>query len=169
MEKGAINKDFLSGYIFARDSGIATVDAIVIANDNLTFGEVSANVTTALPASFNGTVWLKVLSSSSLWSQQAKQRLVYIENLAGSFQQRGVKAGIYSDASTWAKVFGSQGAGSDGLRVFPVWYANENNIQSFDDFSYAGFGTWDKPSIKNYKNNVYVCSSWIASLNFYNE
>ncbi len=166
-ETGTINKNFLNGFIFAKDAGIATVDAIVIVNDNFTANSLSANVTSALPASFNGTVWLQVLSSPKLWSQDVNKRIPYLAGLVLAFKQRGLKAGIYSDANTWQSVFGSQGAGSDGLKVSPVWYVNENNVQSFDDFSYAGFGTWTKPSLKNYQKSVYLCYNMIASLNFY--
>jgi len=166
-DQGTINKDFLNGFIFAKDAGIATVDAIVIVNDNFTANGLSANVTSALPASFNGTIWLKVLNSPNLWTQQMNQRIAYLEGLVLAFKQRGLKAGVYSDANTWASVFGSQGAGSDSLKLAPAWYVNENNVQSFDDFSYAGFGKWTKPSLKNFQKNVYTCYNMIASMNFY--
>jgi len=166
-ERGTINKDFLTGFIFARDAGIYTVDALVIVNDNLTTSGLSANVTAALPATFNGTVWLQVLDSQNLWTQDISRRISYLENLILAFRQRGLSVGIYSDAKTWASVIGSQGAGSETLKFASVWYVNENNVQSFDDFSYAGFGTWTKPTLKSFQKNVYTCYAMIASLVFY--
>ncbi len=67
----------------------------------------------------------------------------------------------------WQSVFGSQGAGSKILSATPVWYFNDNAVQSFDDFSYAGFGTWDEPSMKNYARNVYLCYLSFASYEYY--
>ena len=166
-ERGAINKDFLNGYIFARDAGIATVDAIVIVNDNFTSTSLSANVTSALPASFNGTIWLRVLASDQLWNQDVSKRISYLETLVLAFKQRGVKAGVYSDANAWAAVFGTPYAGSDTLKAVPVWYANDNGVQNFDDFDYAGFGTWTQPSLKSYQKYAYLCYTTITSLNFY--
>jgi len=166
-DQGTINKDFLNGFIFAKDAGISTVDAIVIVNDNFTTNGLSANVTAALPMNFNGTVWLKVLNSPNLWTHDVSRRVAYLENLVLAFKQRSVEAGIYSDANTWASVMGSQGAGSDSLKSAPVWYVNENNVQSFDDFSYAGFGTWTKPALKNFQKNAYMCYVWVASLDYY--
>jgi len=142
-QDGSINKDFLNTFTNAIDRGITTVDAALMVNDTFIPEEFSANVTHALPASFNGTVWLRVYDSKRLWSQDVSQRIPYFEKLVLAFKQRGVKVGIYSRAKEWASVFGSQGAGSDILEATSIWYANYNNVKSFSDFSYAAFGTWD--------------------------
>ena len=166
-EKGTINKNFLDGFIFARDAGISTIDAIVIVNDTLVPGELSADVASALPANFNGTVWLQVLNAPALWTRQMSKRMAYLEDLILAFKQHGLTAGIYSDAKAWTSIIGYQTIGSDTLNSAPVWYVNTNNVQSFDDFSYAGFGTWTKPNLKNYQKNFYICYTVAASFDYY--
>jgi len=166
-EQGVTNRDFLNGYIYSKDAGIATVDALVIVNDNFTSNWLSTTITSALPASFNGTVWLQVLDSPKLWNQTISRRIAYLETLVLAFKQNGFKVGTYSNANTWQSVFGSQSAGSDTLKLASVWYANDNGNQNFDDFSYAGFGTWTKPALKNYQNSVYTCYTNVVSFNYY--
>jgi len=164
---GVLSAYFLDSYIFARDAGIATVDGIVVVNDNLSVSELSANVVSALPRSFNGIIWLQIYDSPSLWSEDVSKRISYLESLVLAFKQRGVKAGVSSNEKTWISVFGSQGAGSDTLKAAPVWYVNDNGNQSFDDFSYAGFGTWTQPALKNYQKDVWICDISLASFNYY--
>lgn len=166
-EQGVTNRDFLNGYIYSKDAGIATVDALVIVNDNFTSNWLSTTITSALPASFNGTVWLQVLDSPKLWNQTISRRIAYLETLVLAFKQNGFKVGTYSNANTWQSVFGSQSAGSDTLKLASVWYANDNGNQNFDDFSYAGFGTWTKPVLKNCQNSIYTCYTNFVSLDYY--
>jgi len=166
-KQGTINKNFLNGFIFAKDAGISTVDATVVVNDTLVPSELSADVTAALPANFNGTVWLQVLNAPTLWDRQMSQRISYLEDLVLAFQQHNLTTGIYSDANAWTSILGSPGIGSETLDSALVWYANNNGIQSFDDFNYAGFGTWTKPSLKNYKNYVPICYIVTTSFDYY--
>ena len=166
-QQGIIKTDFYDGYIFARDAGISAVDAIVIVNDTLVPSELTADVTAALPSNFNGTVWLQVLNAPTLWTRQMSKRMAYLEDLIFAFKRHGLTAGIYSDAKAWISIIGYQTIGSDTLNSVPVWYVNTNNVQSFDDFSYAGFGTWTKPNLKNFLNWAHDCQTWIASFDFY--
>jgi len=82
-------------------------------------------------------------------------------------QQHGLKPGFYSNAVDWSTVLGAQGAGSDILKATPVWYSNTNGVESFDGFSYAGFGTWDEPKMKNYIYNFYICSTYFWGADYY--
>jgi len=168
-EMGHINQDFLSGYIFAKDAGISTIDATVMVNDTSVAAEISTKIATALPTNFNGTIWLQIINAPQLWTQDISRRIPYLEALVLVLKQNGVTAGVSADANTWVSIFGSQRAGSDTLKAAPVWYANDNEVQSFDDFSYAGFGTWTQPTLKTYQNSVYLCGTMLGSLDYYED
>ncbi len=165
-EKGNIKAEFFDGYNFAQDAGIA-IDAIVIVNDALTPSELSSSMASVLSSHFSGTIWFQVLSSPKLWSQSVNKRLAYLDKLILSCKKYGLNVGIYSDAKAWKSVFGGQHVGSDILKSVPVWYVNDNGIQSFDDFSESGFGTWTEASLKNFEAYPFECDNWITSLNFY--
>jgi len=164
---GILSTYFLDSYNSARGAGIATVDGIVVVNDNLSVSELSASVASALPASFNGIIWLQVCDHPSLWSEDLSKRISYLESLVLAFKQHGVKVGVSSNEKTWISVFGSQGVGSDILKAAPIWYANDNGNQNFDDFSYAGFGTWTQPALKDYQKDVWICGITLVSFNYY--
>ncbi len=166
-ETGTVNKDFLTNYIYSRDAQIPGFDALVMVNDTFAAEDLCNGVARALPTHFNGTVWLNVQNKQGLWSRDTDERISYLESVAKTCQQHGLNPGVYSSTDVWATVMGSQGTGSDTLSALPVWYFNDNNVQSFDDFSYAGFGTWENPQMKNYGTNTYLCGSYITSLDYY--
>ena len=166
-EKGNINKNFIASYIATRDVKIKDVDAIIRVNDAFAPEDVANQVARALPGKFNGTVWLHVVNQQSRWSLNETDRIPYLTNLTKACKERGLKPGVYSSADEWANVFGNQGESSDILSAVPVWYSNQNGDDSFDDFDYAGFGAWETPQMKNYKNNAYLCNMLVWSLNYY--
>jgi len=166
-QAGNVPKDFLLNYIYAKDSGIAKFDTMVIINDTFAATDICNGVAHALPASFKGNVWLNVQNGQGFWSQDIDDRISYLETVAKTCGQHGLTVGVYSDAATWATVMGSQGAGSDTLKALPVWYFNDNNVQDFSDFDYAGFGTWDKATMKQYSTNQYTCNFYVAGYQYY--
>jgi len=166
-ETGTVNPNFLNNYIYSKDAQIPGFDALVMVNDTFADEDLCNGVARALPKNFNGTVWLDVENKQGLWSRDTDDRISYLEAVIKTCQQHGLNPGVYSSADVWATVMGSQGIGSDTLSAVPVWYFNDNNVQNFDDFSYAGFGTWEKPQMKNYGTNAYLCGSYITSLDYY--
>jgi len=166
-ETGTLNKDFLLDYIYSKDAKIQNFDAVVMVNDTFAAEDVCNGVAKALPASFNGTVWLNVENKNGLWSRDIDARIPYLEDLTKACQNHGLKPGVYSSADVWSTLMGSQGAGSDTLKALPVWYFNDNGSADFSDFEYAGFGTWDSPQMKNYGTNTYLCGAYVTSFNFY--
>jgi len=165
---GNINsKTFLLNYIASRDAKIKNVDAIVRVNDSLVPEDLCNGVAGGLPARFSGNVWLSIQNYQTLWSLPIDQRISYVENLTKACQNHGLKIGIASSALEWHDVFGSSAVGSDVLKKVPVWYVNNNGNADFDDFDYAGFGTWDSPSLKSYSVNAYVCDKFITNFLYF--
>ena len=168
-EKGNINKNFLATYISIRNVKISNVDAIIRVNDAFTPEEVANQVARALPTKFNGTVWLEVVNQQSRWSLNETDRIPYLSNLTKACKEHGLKPGVYSSADDWNIVMGNQGKSSDILNAVPVWYLNSNGVESFDDFDYAGFGAWEKPQMKSFKNSAFICDMYVGSLNYYED
>jgi len=162
------SKTFLLNYIASKDAKIKYVDARVSLNDSFSAEDICNGVAGGLPAKFNGTVWLDVRRNTNLWSQPVRFRIGYLEQLVRVCQSHGLKVGVSSSAEEWVDVMGSQGAGSDTLKAVPVWYEHENENADFDDFDYAGFGTWDTPTMKTYHSNTYLCDNiFIWKLNYF--
>jgi len=166
-QSGTINKDFLKNYIYSRDAKIPDFDASVLVNDTFAAEDICNGVSKALPTSFNGTVWLNIQNKPGYWSRDVADRIDYLGELATVCKTHGLNTGIYSSADDWTTVMGSQGAGSDTLKAIPVWYYNDNGSADFEDFDYAGFGSWTKPGMKNYGASPYICMTYINSLNYY--
>jgi len=159
---------FLRNYIIAKDAKIKTVDAIARINDYFTEDEICNTVAGGLPAKFDGTVWLEVKNERSLWSQDVKFRLGYLDKLVKVCQSHGLKVGIYSSAANWVGVLGYLGIGTDTLNAVPVWYSNSNGKADFDDFDSIGFGAWNAPTMKSYVVNEYICDKiFVVSQNYF--
>jgi len=166
-ERGNVNTNFLKSYIASRDAKIRGFDALITLSDSFEPEDLCNEVAHALPTSFNGTVWLDVENQQSYWSRNISERIPFLENITTVCKDHGVSVGIYSSAQNWASVFGSQGAGSDILKAVPIWYQNDNDSADFDDFEYAGFGTWKTPQLKNYKSDTRICNYYANSINYF--
>jgi len=165
-ERGNVNTNFLKSYIASKDAKIKYFDALVTVSDSFEPSDVCSQVAQALPTSFNGTVWLDVENKQSYWSRNVSERIPFLENITTVCKDQGIKVGIYSSSQDWASVFGSQGAGSDILKAVPVWYQNDNQNADFDDFEYAGFGTWETPQMKKYQGDM-ICNFYATSINYF--
>ena len=63
---------------------------------------------------------------------------------------------------------GNQTAGSDKLRALPVWYYNGKNTTDFNDWSYASFGGWKQPAMKEYdRERIVFCNTYIYGYEYY--
>jgi len=162
-EQGKTNPYFLTNFINSRDAQIKDYDAVVTVKDAFEPEAICNGVAHALPRGFNGTVWLEVQNTGSLWSRNVSERVPYLEKIIKSCQGHGLKPGIYSSAESWFFVMGDQEAGSHTLKAVPVWYFNDNQKNNFNDFEYAGFGPWDAPKMKAYGKDL-DCAYSITSL-----
>ena len=170
-EQGNINQNFLKSYIRAHDANIKDFDAIVRINDSLDVEQIWDKISDAIPASFNGTVWLDVQDNQNLWSLNVSQRLQYLSLSVriGQYYKDAFKVGVVSSADAWTHVMGTQGVGNEILNNVQVWYSNDNEAQNFHDFEYAGFGTWKAAAagMKSYTGDTMICNYYASSVNYY--
>jgi len=150
-------------YLLSHHGGIPDFDAIAVLNDTFSPEEICSGVAKALPPTvwptyFNGSVWLDVRNRAGFCSRPLSGRVSYLENVIKACQNHGLSVGVASTVSDWIAVMGSQKAGSDVLKAVPLWYFNDNDKLNFDDFEYAGFGTWDAPKMKLYDSSFGIPS-----------
>jgi len=165
--RGTLNSQFLTNYINSLDSGMEMVDAIVRVNDSSVPFIVCNEIVKNLPPGFDGVVWFHIKNDKSFWTKPVDDRVNFLVNLTTTCDQRGLEVGVYSDAAGWAATMGFQSAGNFKLKNLPVWYFNDNTYQNFNDFHYAGFGNWPKPSMKEYSGSTSLCSSYVDGLEYY--
>jgi len=165
--RGTFNSGFLTNYINSLDAGIEMVDAIVRVNDSFVPESFCNDIVKNLPPGFDGTVWFHVKNDKSIWTKPVDDRVNYLVTLTGACTQRGLDVGVYSDAAGWAAIMGFQSAGNFKLRTLPVWYFNDNTLQNYNDFYYAGFGNWGKPNMKEYAGSSYLCGTYFDGYDFY--
>ena len=165
--QGKVNKNFLANYVEAKAAKIKNVDAVIRVNDTFTPEDVCNAVVHALPAQFNGNVWFDVANQPGRWSLPGSMRLHHLEDLTEVCKDHGLKPGVYSNVEDWIAVMGWRKAGSDIMGAIPVWYANQDGNANFNDFESVGFGSWQKPQMKNYQNNTSLCRIPLLSVDYY--
>jgi GH25 family lysozyme M1 (1,4-beta-N-acetylmuramidase) len=136
--------DFIDPYIFPC-RGISAADQVDSFIDNL--GDT-----------FYSYVWVDIEQNPSpgcSWSSYtADQNCKFIGELVDRILLRGKYPGFHSSNTMWNQVFGNAAACSV-YSDYPLWYANYNGQQSYDDF--VSFGGWTSPSRKQYQADVSVC------------
>ena len=165
-DRGTFNTNYINTFIYLLDANISNVDAIVRISDKFDPEGTCNNITRALPQAFNGTVWLAVETASS-WSVEVGRRIDFLEEFSLNCRAHGFKVGIFSKVTSWTLIMGSPTAGSDKLRTLPVWYFNDNGVDDFNDFRYAGFGKWPSATMKEYRTSPYLCSNTFAGYEYY--
>jgi len=96
-------------------------------------------------------LWLDI-EGTQYWKDQTFNR-IFFEDMVKQLNSLSVKFGIYSSASQWDPIFGSSYHGGS---AYELWYAHYDGVMSFSDFH--AFGGWTKPTIKQYRGDVSVCS-----------
>jgi len=163
---GTVNPNFAMNFFNSRLANI-NVDAIIRLNDASPPETLANYIASALPVAFNRTVYFEI-SRFNLWGRPLNQRISYLEQVVQACRKHGVSTGIYSSAEDWMTMMGSQGAGSDILKAIPLWYEHDDGVQDFSDFSSVGFGTWDKPTMKNFGATKTACID-VESVNIYDD
>jgi len=101
-------------------------------------------------------VWLDI-EAPSLWGSQSDNR-AFFEGLVSELQALNQEIGVYTSASQWVPIMGSDyTAGSS----FPLWYAHYDGEKSFSDFT--PFGGWSQPTMKQYAGSSTTCGIGIDS------
>ncbi len=164
QDLGAI-PTFADNYNRAKTAGIANYDAVININDHTLPETICTQAVHAIPAEFNGRVWI---SFNFDWVGTFARRMSYLDLLIQSCQKHGLKMGIYSDALTWANVFGDEKASSGTAQAVPLFYENDDNNASFDDFSSASFGAWTAPTMKAFAGETKgFCSTDLITKSFF--
>ena len=156
---------FIDNYNNAKTAGIANYDAVINIS-GITWPEnICVDAVHALPAEFNGRVWI---SFTEDWVGTFSRRMTYLDSLIQACQKHGLKMGIYSDAQTWIMVFGDQKASSPTVQALPLFYEDDDNNASFDDFSSASFGAWTAPTMKAFAGETTgFCSTPLRTKSFF--
>eukprot|EP01121_Diplochlamys_sp_Union-15-3_P003592 TRINITY_DN13531_c0_g1_i3.p1 TRINITY_DN13531_c0_g1~~TRINITY_DN13531_c0_g1_i3.p1 ORF type:complete len:224 (+),score=25.90 TRINITY_DN13531_c0_g1_i3:38-709(+) len=96
-----------------------------------------------------GMVWLDIEACDndpSCWSTP-QVNLDFIRSMANAIKSAGKPVGIYSTPWEW-RTLGLTGLGVTEFKNLPLWYANPDGTENFNDFS--SFGGWTVPAIKQY-------------------
>ncbi|KAN0050715.1 hypothetical protein ACTA71_003863 [Dictyostelium dimigraforme] len=97
-------------------------------------------------------LWLDIEGPGQYWSSSESDNKKFIQGLLDASKTAGFKnVGIYTSESQWPGIVGSWDGGKD----YPIWYANYDGAENFDDF--RGFNGWTKPHMKQYAGNINEC------------
>ncbi len=111
--------------------------------------DASYNTTTGVKY---GMLWFDI-EGSSYWSTTKSNNVNFLQAMVNEAKAKGVSVGIYSSASQWSAIMGSNSQFSS----LPLWYAHYDNNPSYSDFS--SFGGWTKPAMKQYYGDASFCSA----------
>ncbi len=146
---------FMLDYNLSKAAGIP-VDASILLYDGFTPEDFCADAVHALPADFNGTVWLYI---TEIWKRAVGQRMDYLDDVIQNCQQRGLKVGVFSNRYDWYYLFNDRYASSETVKAVPVLYPHDDSLPDFDDWDWehVAFGKWDAPTMKiftGFKENL---------------
>lgn len=84
------------------------------------------------------------------WSGDPAKNARFLRELVEAAEALGLSVGIYSLASAWKALMGSDTSFGQGR--YPLWYAHPDDHADFNDF--VPFGGWKQPSIKQYRHDT---------------
>jgi len=112
-------------------------------------------------------IWFDIEEDSAgqYWSESYDTNRAFMNELISACSSAGKKCGVYSNYNNWVTIFGDPSWVASRSPSLPVWYADYDYAENFDD--YAPFGGWATPSMKQFSGNDYVCGlgvdeSWYA-------
>ncbi len=156
---------FEDSYTQAKTAGIPNYDAIIKINDVSKPEDICGETVNALPADFNGTVWITFYT---LWNRAFEERTDYLDSVIKTCQQHGLKMGIYSFQKQWLQIFDDWWATSETIQSLPLFYADHDEKASFDKFQIARFGNWTAPTMKEFSGKTWgFCNSAVNGLVFF--
>ncbi len=158
------NPNFTESYNNAKALGISNYHGILNLNDSWDATNVCYTIAKGLPTTFGGYVWLNVAPNAGYWRRPLAQRISYVESVAQTCKQYGLKIGIHSNMLIWQMVFGNRFASSSVLNSLPLWYWVFSDQPNFNDFSAQRFGGWGSPSIKTYIMGKSFCNATSIAL-----
>lgn len=102
---------------------------------------------------WSGRVWLDVEGPSNIWKGSSSANQAFYKELVDACKESGVNCGIYTSASQWQLLFGSDSFAYGSY--LPLWYAHYDGKPSFSDFS--PFAGWSTPFAKQYVGDTTLC------------
>jgi len=107
-----------------------------------------------------GMIWFDIEQCDGCWGS-ASTNAAYIAAACNEAISLGAHIGIYSSMYEWSQTMG----GSTAFTKYPLWYADWDGEQDFNDGGYK-FGGWTSPAMKQYSDNgpcMDVDSNWYPS------
>jgi len=103
-----------------------------------------------------GTLWIDVEQCDGCWSDNMTANCLFVMDAVLGVQSTGRVVGIYSSPGEWPMTVGSDCA-LDYVngQYIPLWYADYDGQESFDDF--GGFGGWNTPAMKQWTDQSPGC------------
>jgi len=100
------------------------------------------------------TLWLDIEGGNLYWSKITANNVQFVNQMIAQAKTYlpTYKVGIYTSKSQWAPIVGSSYTGG---KDFPLWYANYNGRQDFNDFS--AFAGWTRPALHQYLGDKTIC------------
>jgi len=92
------------------------------------------------------------IEGTQYWHSNHTQNQQFFEKMVTRGRTLGLNMGVYTSASQWNPIMGSN---YHGGKSFPLWYAHYDNNPSFSDFK--EFGGWTKPYAKQYSDKGNKC------------
>eukprot|EP01116_Phalansterium_solitarium_P010459 TRINITY_DN2524_c0_g1_i1.p1 TRINITY_DN2524_c0_g1~~TRINITY_DN2524_c0_g1_i1.p1 ORF type:complete len:261 (-),score=86.33 TRINITY_DN2524_c0_g1_i1:64-846(-) len=99
-----------------------------------------------------GMLWFDTEQCDGCWND-AGSNAAYIHTGVNQAVSMGVTVGMYSSPYEWGQTVG----GDTSFTAYPLWYANYDGDQSFDDWSSDPFGGWSSPAMHQFAGDASVC------------
>jgi len=159
----AIIQTFQGGYQYnnmiadcvnwAWSAGMSHVDVYVFMCPNCVGNNPPANVVSAIVNNLKsagvqyGMLWFDIEQCDGCWFDPTTN-FNFIQQAVQQAASMGVNVGIYSSDYEWNATVG----GSTGLQNYPLWYADWDGQENFNDQGYL-FGGWSAPAIKQFADS----------------
>jgi len=140
----------------ALKAGFSHVDVYVFmcpnCNGNSPTGTIQS-VVDALKGVKYGELWFDIEQCSGCWSTNLGSNCNWIGQAVKEAESLKVNIGFYSNHYEWGVTVGS---GCTSFSKYPIWYADYDDQQNFNDWE--AFGGWTKPEMKQYEGGIIKCN-----------
>lgn len=86
------------------------------------------------------------------WGNQTEVNVQFVDELISQIEQYQIKFGIATTRAQWLRLTNNS---TRWAQKAPLWYANNDQHKSFDDFQ--AFGGWSQPLLKQFRSDVKEC------------
>jgi len=156
---GAPDPNVVQALAYAHEAGLTHVDVYMFPCPTCGISASSQfqSMIDNLASSSYEMIWFDIEEDSAgqYWSESYDTNRAFMNELISACSSAGKKCGVYSNYNNWVTIFGDPSWVASGSSSLPVWYADYDYAENFDD--YAAFGGWETPSMKQFSGNDYVC------------